>query len=167
MKRLVVLAFIGMLIGVLSMSCSKETITGPTEYEYDTTIMIEYDTIHDTTTITEVVVNAGAAITAIHEDYGPRIGIVEFMPFSSIAAACVLQGWDPRPFGITQTAPNQWHIVGVMYVWAANGYDEGYCYQSDIATYLGGDPDLQSNWTIEHSNVSPMPISSGSSTSKR
>ena len=48
MKRPVVLAFIGILIGVLSMSCSKETtreIIGSTEY--DTTEIVEYrvDTI--------------------------------------------------------------------------------------------------------------------------
>ena len=53
MKRLVVLALIGVLIGVLSMSCGKEKIVGLTDYEYDTTIVLDTIIVHDTTIVVD------------------------------------------------------------------------------------------------------------------
>lgn len=59
MKRLLVLTFMAIFIGVLSMSCTKEkTIAGPTEY--DTTETVVYDTIVDT------VISAADALTKFH-----------------------------------------------------------------------------------------------------
>ena len=58
MKRLIVLTLVGILVGVLSMSCSKETtreIIGPTEY--DTTVIVEYDTTIVVDTIIVVIMH--------------------------------------------------------------------------------------------------------------
>lgn len=160
MKRLIVLAFIGILIGVLSMSCSKETITGPTKYAYDTmydsTIVIEYDTIHDTT-IVEVPVYTP---TKVHAYVVSQVFLdPEVLAYVEATYVITITSWTSHyshlwdATQITQNG-NNFKLTGTvvpLFTYVESRYDDLYYdiieYADIVLTYKDGDPSNPNNWT--------------------
>ena len=144
MKRLVVLAFIGILIGVLSMSCSKETITGPTEYEYDT--------VHDTTIVevhiyTPTKVHA-YAVSQVFLD--PEVlAYVEELYDINITSwtghySCLWNATQITQEGNTFTLAG---VVTPLFTYYGDLWYDIIEYENLVLTYTGGDPSSPDNWT--------------------
>ena len=139
MKRLMVLALIGILIGVLSMSCRKEKIVGPTEY--DTTIVV--DTI-------PTIVHA-YAVSQVFLD-------PEALAYVDSTLAITITSWTGHyscfrdATQITQEG-NNFRLAGTivpLFTYEESRYDRP-CYiiieYTDLVlTYKDGDPSDPDNW---------------------
>ena len=79
MKRLIVLALIAVLVGVFSMSCSKdiEEVAGPIVYDttivvdtvttYDTTIVYDSTTMFDTVIVVDTIIQYDSTTTTVYD----------------------------------------------------------------------------------------------------
>ena len=148
MKRLVVLTLIGILIGVLSMSCGTEKVIGPTEYEYDTTIMV--DTIYD---IVEVPVYTPTkvhvyAISQVFLD--PEVlAYVEELYDINITSwtghySCLWNATQITQEGNTFTLAG---VVTPLFTYYGDLWYDIIEYENLVLTYTGGDPSSPDNWT--------------------